>query len=124
MPVRAFWIALGLLTAGVGIVGIFLPLLPTTPFLLIASYAFARSSPRLHRWLQDHPRLGPILRDWQQHGSIRRPIKIVAVATMILSLTATAAMGFATWIVASQAMVLAAAAAFIVTRPEPPQSGS
>jgi uncharacterized membrane protein YbaN (DUF454 family) len=122
LPVRAFWIALGLLTAGIGLVGIFVPLLPTTPFLLVASYAFARSSPRLHRWLLEHERLGPLLRDWQQHGSIRRPFKIVAVATMVLSLTATAAMGFAMWIVASQAVVLAAAATFILTRPEPPQS--
>lgn len=120
MPVRAFWMALGLLAAGIGALGIFLPLLPTTPFLLLAAFAFARSSPRLHDWLLAHPRLGPVIREWRQHGAIARRIKLLALATMALSLTLTAALGFELWIVVSQALVLAAAALFIVSRPEPP----
>lgn len=121
MPVRLFWLLLGALAAGFGIAGVFLPLLPATPFLLIAAFAFARSSPRLHAWLLAHPRLGPLILDWQRHGAIRRPVKIVALAMMMLSITLTAAAGFALWIVASQVVVLAAAAAFILTRPEPPR---
>ena len=117
---RPFWIGLGLLATAIGTAGIFVPLLPTTPFLLLAAFAFSRGSQRLHDWLLGHPRLGPVIREWQQHGAIRRPVKIVALATMVLSLTVTAALGFEMWIVASQALVLAAAALFIVTRPEPP----
>lgn len=120
MPIRALWIVVGVLATGVGAAGIFIPLLPTTPFLLVAAFAFARGSSRLHRWLLAHPRLGRVILDWQRHGSIARPVKLLALATMALSVTATAALGFALWIVASQALALAAAALFIVTRPEPP----
>lgn len=124
MPVRSLWIAIGVAATGFGVAGIFLPLLPTTPFLLLASFAFARSSPRLHAWLLAHPRLGPVIREWQRHGAIQRRVKVLALAMMALSLGITWAMGFAAWIVGSQALVLAAIAIFIVSRPEPPHSGS
>lgn len=120
MPVRAFWVVVGVVSTAFGVAGVFLPLLPTTPFLLLAAFAFARSSPRLHAWLLGHPRLGPVVLEWQQHGAIRRSVKVLALAMMALSLAITVAMGFALWIVGSQALVLAAVAAFIVSRPEPP----
>lgn len=121
MPVRTLWIMVGAVATGFGVAGIFLPLLPTTPFLLLASFAFARGSPRLHAWLIAHPRLGPVILEWRRHGAIRRRVKVLALAMMALSLAVTWAMGFAAWIVGSQALVLAAVAAFIVTRPEPPR---
>lgn len=58
MPVRALWLTLGLVSTACGVAGVVLPLVPTTPFLLLAAYAFARSSPRLHNWIMMHPRLG------------------------------------------------------------------
>ena len=67
-----------------GIIGIPLPLLPTTPLLLLAAFFFARSSPRLHRWLLNHPLLGKTIRDWQEHGHINRPAKISATVAIIL----------------------------------------
>ena len=121
MTARMLWVAIGVMATGIGILGIFLPLLPTTPFLLLAAYCFARGSQRLHDWLVGHRRFGPLIAEWRRHGAIRRPVKVLALATMALSLTITAWLGFALWIVASQALVLAAAAAFIVTRPEPPR---
>ncbi|HEY0919820.1 YbaN family protein [Devosia sp.] len=120
MPVRTLWIAVGLVATGLGVAGIFLPLLPTTPFLLLASFAFARGSPRLHAWLVAHPRLGPVILEWQRHGAIRRRVKVVALGAMALSLFVTWMLGFAFWIIGSQALVLGAVAIFIVTRPEPP----
>ena len=62
---RFVYIAIGCVMVALGVVGIFLPLLPTTPFLLVAVWAFARSSPRLEAWLIHHPKLGPPLRDWR-----------------------------------------------------------
>ncbi len=120
MPVRTLWIVVGLVATGLGVAGIFLPLLPTTPFLLLASFAFARGSPRLHAWLVAHPRLGPVILEWQRHGAIRRRVKVMALGAMGLSLFVTWMLGFAFWIIGSQALVLAAVAIFIVTRPEPP----
>src|SRR5690554_4288797 len=112
MPVRWLWMLLGIAATSIGFAGIFVPLLPATPFLLVAAFAFARSSPRLHAWLLADPRLGPLILEWQGHGAIRQPVKLLALATMALSLTITATLGFALWIVASQALVLAAAALF------------
>lgn len=60
-PVRFLLVSVGLLNVALGVIGIFVPGMPTTVFLLIAGWFFARSSPRLHRWLHQHPRLGPYL---------------------------------------------------------------
>lgn len=63
----------------VGVVGAFLPILPTTPFMILAAGCFARSSPRLEAWLQSHPVFGPMLRDWREWGAIPRRAKTAAV---------------------------------------------
>jgi uncharacterized membrane protein YbaN (DUF454 family) len=82
---RAIWRATGLLLVGIGFVGIFVPLLPTVDFLLLALPCFARSSPRLEAWLLDHPRFGPALSAWQEHRAVPRHAKIMACLGMSLS---------------------------------------
>src|SRR5262245_46879620 len=62
---RIVWLVAGWLAMGLGLAGVFLPLLPTTPFLLLAAACFVRSSPRLHARLLAHPRLGPFLEQWR-----------------------------------------------------------
>ena len=64
--------------------GAILPGLPTTPWVLLASYCFARSSPRLHAWLRRAPLFGPLVRDWEDHGGIRPRVKVIAVCTVVL----------------------------------------
>ena len=77
--------ALGWLAFATGIVGIVLPLLPTTPFMLLAAALFARSSPRFHRWLLAHPWFGPPIHDWQLYRGIRRHARRRAILFILLS---------------------------------------
>ena len=72
-----------------GLIGIVLPLLPTTPFLLLAAWCFSQSSKRLHDWLNDHPWFGPPIQQWQQTHTVSRPIKTKALYLILISFTAT-----------------------------------
>ena len=65
---------LGIVSLALGIAGIFLPLLPTTPFLLLSAWLFVRSSPRLYAWLTNHPRLGPYIRNFRENRAI--PLRV------------------------------------------------
>ena len=83
---RPLFLVLGLLSLGIAVVGIFLPLIPTTGPVLLAAYFFARSSERLHRWLLDHPRFGKFVTDFQAGRGIPRRAKIVALVAMSAAL--------------------------------------
>jgi uncharacterized protein len=83
----------GGICVGLGFLGIFLPLLPTTPFLLLAAFFFSRGSPRLHRWLLEHPTMGPIITDWQQNRVIRPRVKKLAAATIVVLMIPAMAFG-------------------------------
>ncbi len=116
---RLVYLCLGWLMVATGIVGAFLPVLPTTPFLLLALWCFSRSSPKLEAWLLTHPRSGPSLRRWRERGAIARKAKIAAVSAMCVSYAAF-------WFfsdppalrAAIVAVVMLGSALFIVTRPE------
>lgn len=86
---RVALVTLGLALVGMGYLGVILPGLPATPFLLAASYCFVRSSPRLHRWLRRSPVLGRVIHDWETHRGIRRPIKVFAVCLVTAVVTAS-----------------------------------
>lgn len=122
MPTRMLWLTLGLASTACGIAGIVLPLVPTTPFLLLAAYAFTRSSPRLHNWLVMHPRLGPPIADWNAHGAIRRGAKFSAVAVMVAAFLMSLLVGLSSTILLIQAVVLCGAATFVLTRPDGPST--
>lgn len=117
---RAIWMILGCLAVALGVLGIVLPLLPTTVFLLMAAYCFARSSPVLHDWLVDHPTLGPPITNWRDHRAISRRAKWLALTSMVVILAAGAFFGLGATILTIQSVVLGCAALFIVTRPSPP----
>ncbi|MCE1237441.1 MAG: YbaN family protein [Hyphomicrobiales bacterium] len=102
------------------IAGAVLPLLPTTPFLLVAAWAFARSSPRAERWLLDHARFGPLVRDWREGGAVSRSAKRASAGVMIATLAFGWAIDLAFWILAIQAVVFAGVSTFLWSRPEPP----
>ncbi|TNH92129.1 YbaN family protein [Aeromonas sobria] len=88
---RWFLMALGWLAFATGIVGIVLPLLPTTPFMLLAAALFARSSPRFHRWLLTHRWFGPPIVDWQQYRGIRRHARRRAIIFILLTFSVSLA---------------------------------
>lgn len=77
------YISLGFFFLLVGIVGLFLPLLPTTPFLLLTAYFFGASSPRFHSWLMNHKYFGPPIRDWEKNRVIRLRVKVLATVMML-----------------------------------------
>jgi len=76
--------AIGFIFVGLATLGLFLPVLPTTPFLLLAAGCFAKSSEKWHRWLLGNPTYGPLLRNWQEHRCISYKTKIIAIATIIV----------------------------------------
>lgn len=80
--IRTLLLAIGWLSVTLGIIGIFLPVLPTTPFLLLAAACFARSSRRFYLWLVDHPRLGPWVRDYLDGHGIPLKAKVYSIALM------------------------------------------
>ena len=80
---RLFALAAGWISLILGIIGILLPLLPTTPFVLLSAYCFSKSSERLHSWLINQPRLGPMNQNWEQQGSISQHAKVTATVLMI-----------------------------------------
>lgn len=118
---RGLWLVFGLLMTGLAIAGAVLPLLPTTPFLLLAAYGFARSSRRLHDWLLNHRHFGPLIRNWRDHGAIDRGSKITALLVMVAALSLSWLMGLGWQILLTQALVLSVSAAFILSRPSGPR---
>ena len=115
---RPAFLALGWASVGLGIVGVIFPVLPTTPFLLVALWAFSRSSPELADRIRNNPRLGPYIRDWEEFGVIPPKAKLLAVAMMAGSF---AYLWFGTaapaWAAIPVAAILAAIAAYILARP-------
>src|SRR5688572_228519 len=100
-PRRVLYVTLGWLFVGLAVLGAFLPVLPTTPFLLVASGCFARSSPALNRWLARSPLFGPLLHDWQRYRGIRPHVRATAV-TVIVGVGAISALwgGLPPWLLA------------------------
>lgn len=115
---RWVWAAAGLIAVGMAFIGIFLPLVPTVPFLLLAAFCFARSSEKLHNWLLSHPTFGPPILDWTTRGAITRRGKILASVSIAAVFAVSLALGLRVTILVVQALVLGAVLIFIWTRPE------
>ena len=119
MNTRLIWLVTGFTAVAVGAVGVILPLLPTTPFLLVAAFAFARSSERLSNWLHEHRTFGPLIINWHRDGSIDPKAKRAAIAVIVATPVVTWLLDAPLWLVVSQIIVLSGAAIFILSRPSP-----
>jgi uncharacterized membrane protein YbaN (DUF454 family) len=114
---RYFWVLAGILSLALGLLGIPLPLLPTVPFLILAAFCFARGSDRLHRWLTEHPKLGPPIQDWHERGAIHRKAKIWATISVGAVLGFSVLIGLEARLLLIQAVTLSCVMLFIWTRP-------
>ncbi len=92
VPVRVVFAALGTAFVLLGTLGLFLPVLPTTPFLLLAAACYARSSRRVFNWLLGHPRFGPLIREWREHRSM--PYRAKRTALLLIAASFAVSIGF------------------------------
>lgn len=118
-PVRWLLLAFAVLCLVMGIIGVIVPGLPTTVFILMAAWAAARSSPRLYRWLWNHRLFGTLLRNWAQGGKVSRRAKWSATLLMALSGIVLFATGTRPWVVGIAITSMVCVAAWLWHRPEP-----
>lgn len=115
---RLLFLGLGFASVALGALGILLPLLPTVPFMLLAAFFFARSSPRLEAWIVRHPRFGPHVRTWREKGAISPAGKRAALAAFALSALLGLVLLPFPWLLAPVAAAHAGGS-WIATRPDP-----
>lgn len=117
-PRRVLFVTAGLICVGLAYLGALLPGLPTTPWVLLAGYCFSRSSRRLERWLKRSPIFGRLLRDWETHRGIRRPMKILSAFLLLtvvtLSITQTPLPPWAKWSIGGLAVLGLSVLLFVV----------
>lgn len=106
---KVLYVVLGSIALGLGVLGIFLPLLPTTPFLLLAAALWVKGSPRLYTWLLENKYLGTYIRNFRENKAIPLRAKIVSITLMWLTMLATAFLVVNVWWLRAVLMVIAAA---------------
>lgn len=116
---RPLWLVLAYLCLALGLVGIAIPGLPTTPFVLVAAFAADRGSPRLHAWLLRHRVFGPMIRDWRDQRAVSRRAKLLAVGVMMLSAVIMFTMVRPLVIPVGTTAIMASVAVWLWRRPEP-----
>ncbi|MDH5580455.1 MAG: YbaN family protein [Bdellovibrionales bacterium] len=86
---RTIFIILGWISLLLGVLGAFLPLLPTTPFIILAAYFFSKGSKKLHQWIITRPYFGPMINEWEQHGIISIKAKLLSCSMIIVIFSLT-----------------------------------
>ena len=94
---RGFFLVGGVACIALGMAGLVLPVLPTTPFILLAALCFARASPKLHRWLLGSRTFGPMIHEWQRHRAIPWRTKLTAIALMSVTMAASIVLFVRPW---------------------------
>jgi uncharacterized membrane protein YbaN (DUF454 family) len=119
---RRLYLCFGYASLALGIVGIFLPILPTTPFVLLAAWCFTRSNPALARRLYDHPRFGPLLTVWRDQKAIPLQAKIYALTALALSYALILYITESRILPVILGAIMGSVALYIATRPRPRDS--
>lgn len=115
----------GIIALGLGILGIFLPVLPTTPFILLAAFCFSRGSERMHRWLLAQPVFGRLIRDWNEYRAIEPRAKKIATVMIVVGFSLLIAfVKVNLWVRSILVSIGVTVLAFIWTRPSGPRPES
>lgn len=118
---RPVLLVAGFLCLALGVIGALVPLLPTTPFLLLAAWCFARSSEKWSRWLLEHRTIGPILSHWSDHGAIRLRVKWIATVMLVILLGHQVAFAeHSFWVDVAVGLLGAGVILFLWSRPSGP----
>lgn len=117
--ISLMWVMLAGMSFSIGVLGIFLPLLPTTVFMLIAIYCASRGSPCFEAWIRSRHYVGPLLVTWEQERAIPKRAKIFAVCTIALSAVITVWSLGPGWLSGAVVALLMLIALWLATRPEP-----
>ncbi len=117
IPRRYLWLGLGLLCTGLGFIGAFLPVMPTTVFLLLAAYFFARSSPKFYNWIMNHKVFGPFIRDWRAGLGIPLRAKILAVSMIVLTIGYSITVVPVLWVKILLLMIGLTLCTYLISRP-------
>lgn len=121
--IRTLYFLSGLLCLVAGIIGVFLPLLPTTPFIILAAFCFSRSSERLHQYLLNHRIFGGIIREWEEHGVIPFKVKCISTTMMLVMVSYPLFFQpFALWLKMLVVLTVAIALLYVWSRPSHPKS--
>lgn len=114
---KSGWYIVGVMSLILGFIGAFLPLLPTTVFVIFAAFCFGKSSPKMQAWLENNKIFGPMILDWRKNGAIALRYKIIAIAMMAVIFTFSLLSNLPIWIVLTQAGLMLTGALYILTRP-------
>lgn len=122
---RIVFIGLGWFFVILAIIGVFLPLLPTTPFLLLSAYFFSRSSKRFHQWLINHPWFGDYIKNFQEGRGLTVKSKVVSVLMIWLSIGATTLLAVSNnWLKALLLVIAVGVSCYLISRPTYYQSNN
>lgn len=119
LALRTLWSVIGVLALSLGAIGAVLPFLPTTPFVILAAFAFGKSSPALQAWLERSRIFGGVIANWHRNGAIAPRYKAISLMMMLgaLALGLASSMPLAAKI--AQGFIMAAAATYVLSRPNP-----
>jgi uncharacterized membrane protein YbaN (DUF454 family) len=116
---RLPWVCLTIGSLGMGLAGAVLPLLPTTPFILLAAWAAPKGSPGIERWLKRHPYFGPLLTAWKEHRAIPTSAKVMAIGLMSFSWTMLYVVDYSSRILTAVGILFIGVTIFLLSRPAP-----
>ena len=117
MAWRIFWTGLGWLALALGAIGLLLPVLPTTPFVILAAFAFGKGSPAMRHRLETNRHFGPAIRDWEERGAVRPRYKAMACSLMAASFIGAILLALPLSVLAVQGTILAGVSAWLLSRP-------
>ena len=114
---KAWWYCVGMFSLGLGIIGAFLPVMPTTVFIILAAFCFSKGSPETQKWLEDTKNFGPLIKNWRKTGAIALRHKFIAISMIAVAFLIGYWLNIADWVLTIQLIALLACAGYILTRP-------